>query len=423
MQLVDFAQKKAYLIDDSEFLKTIEQKLTKIYNINLFNGDKSYRFIQERDLPILKKYKHYACFNINKPTRYLFLTKYKGNQYCLYIAPNRLDKNNKQDKNKQSSDKTSYINKVYSVKHRFDNELYNDTLFEGESVQINRKNYIYLISDILLHKKQTCQDYSFSKKIDIIKDILTHKYRQDTGFDTNQILLKDFVEYKYLKSFVNEYLITVPYLQHISGIIFRPNIKSNRNLILILNKKDFHDIKINNINHNISSNNPTANNHNMNNNSDNMNIEIDYQTTSSADNISNILQNFSKKSLDIKFNNNNNVIHSNTNEQNSKFKSNKKKLKIDHKQFKYVNFQIKNTDMPDVYQLWLLNNENKLFKYGIASISTKNTSQSVKIWFNEHSEPFIVKCKYIKNFNKWEPVEISEKTEPDRINLICKSSK
>jgi hypothetical protein len=61
-------------------------------------------------------------------------------------------------------------------------------------------------------------------------------------------MVKNYVGYQYLESFVNDFLFTVPYQSYIGGLIFRPvaTHKSNKNFLLVLNKQKFHDFDMNN---------------------------------------------------------------------------------------------------------------------------------------------------------------------------------
>ncbi len=72
----------------------------------------------------------------------------------------------------------------------------------------------------------------------------------------------------------------------------------------------------------------------------------------------------------------------------------------------YKTFRIMKTLKPDVYELYLKDNDS-LSKQGIALVQTIKTSHLLVSLFkdkNQHDEVF-VNCKFNDNFNKWEPYE------------------
>lgn len=393
-KLVNFAQKKAYLVEDEKFQKAIREKVSDKYRLNLRTGNKYYKFLDDKDLPVLKKFEHRICFNLKQKPTYLFLTTFQKQKFCLYFDVE--------------------MKEIYSVRHRFDEDLFDDTLLEGELIKVSQQHYIYLVSDLLiLHEKINTEH--LDKKLTTLHKIVEIKHRPDPGFDPCQLLVKDFVEYKYMESLMNNHYLTVPYRQYISGLIFRPVVKSNRNIITVLDKNNFHKINIPETSPSIVSD-KNIQEADM---SSFLNIEV--PEFGGGFSLQNLLQKFQEKDevtcqLEDKLSpasQNENVVE--------KTQEKRKKLKIDYKKHTVVNFEIRNTEMPDVYELWLLNEDEKLYKYGIACIPTRDSSELIKSWFSDGSGQVIVACRYIKNFSKWQPLKrLSEETNPDKITKIAK---
>lgn len=86
------------------------------------------------------------------------------------------------------------------------------------------------------------------------------------------------------------------------------------------------------------------------------------------------------------------------------------------------NIQLKKGNYPDVYDTFILNEDNKLAKSGIAYIPTLKLSQYCeKIFLSLNDKPIIFKCKYNNDYQKWEPIEnVDNITKPDTIQKIKK---
>src|SRR5439155_1162732 len=56
-------------------------------------------------------------------------------------------------------------------------------------------------------------------------------YHPDHALEPFKIMIKDFVDYSQLESYIKNYLQKLPYEDKVSGFIFRPESFSNKNLI------------------------------------------------------------------------------------------------------------------------------------------------------------------------------------------------
>lgn len=85
-------------------------------------------------------------------------------------------------------------------------------------------------------------------------------------------------------------------------------------------------------------------------------------------------------------------------------------------------YEVKKTDSPDVYTMYLYDAVNKkLVKQGIAYIPTKEISLYCLNAFNKSKKTSIImKCKYVDKFKKWMPFLYDpEKNKPDKIKTIA----
>lgn len=82
----------------------------------------------------------------------------------------------------------------------------------------------------------------------------------------------------------------------------------------------------------------------------------------------------------------------------------------------HANFSVKKTILPDVYELYLLDNKI-LKKQGIAYIPTQKSSQFCRSAFEDAgAEQLIMRCDYSAEFQKWVPYKLMrKKTRPDKL--------
>lgn len=88
-----------------------------------------------------------------------------------------------------------------------------------------------------------------------------------------------------------------------------------------------------------------------------------------------------------------------------------------------INFIIKQTDKPDIYNLHCIE-QGVIINYGIAYIGKLKISKMIKEWFKENNDSTnscMVNCKYNIRFTKWEVLTIdNDKTIPTELEIIKK---
>ena len=84
-------------------------------------------------------------------------------------------------------------------------------------------------------------------------------------------------------------------------------------------------------------------------------------------------------------------------------------------------FEVRKTDIPDVYDLYLTNQENKLVRQGIAHIPNMKISHLCQDIFRDKNKE-IMKCIHFQKFNKWIPMSKSENQDIDNVNIIVQDS-
>lgn len=214
---VTYGNAHCHELINTNMANALINKLTKYYKLEVDRSyGKYFKFADKSDNHSLRSERHLCYFNVNEPQVLLYLTKFNGINFCFYIDVKR--------------------GKIFSVKHRFSDSLYeSDTLFEGKVV--TGKESYYLISDIVIYQNRT-QSTDLLTRLRLMNQIVNEMFVEDEILDPFKIRVQDFVDYQYLESFIVDYLPTLPYKKSVTGFIFRPLVGA-KNLIYLL--RDFHN--------------------------------------------------------------------------------------------------------------------------------------------------------------------------------------
>jgi len=297
---IKFCNKKASTIDNNILLDVCKQLKFK-YNFH-FNKA-TYESLNRTNISNIIENPYLVSFDIKGHDFILFLTTVRGKKYCLFIEK-----------------KTENDIKIYSVKFRFDTDLYDGTIFQGKLTMNNKECWIFIISDIYCERSNTLTNQSFSKRLNRISTILKTKYKYDDFMNVCHIQVKSFFLYHHVEM---------------------------------------------------------------------------------------IKKNSKKKLLFI-------PEYSNQTRYRYYLDESVKEVKNENK--RDMVFEIRKTDLPDVYELWYYKN-NKMVKNSIATISTMKTSLFVRKLFESNKKQIYVLCKYRDTFNikGWIPYEESTKNRISRV--------
>lgn len=353
-------EKKVSLITDNSLKEYIIDTLYK--KLNLFKY--KYQILKNYNENIISNLKknifHIILNNFGHKYFAMFLT-YQNIKYCFYIEKKKL-KYNKCDLNDYSS-----IN-IYSAKHCVDISYYDFSLFDG-SIIINKNNKkIYIIDDMYYFCNKSYIDYPIKKKLELLELNLLNNYKYNLDFECCSLRVNSIYNKSDLKNIISTTISSCDYL--CNGIQYVPNMSGLR-YIYIFEKNE-------------------------------MPIHL--------------LYNISRLKLENKINKHK-KIHDNKeiiNEENNNYskdfiniysKSSLHKIKNVKIHENTLNFLVEKTDFPDVYKLYLL--ENDKYKYvNIAYVPTIIHSMNlVNIFKNESSTSLNLKALYAIDFKKWIPIE------------------
>jgi len=244
---------------------------------------------------------HIICLKTSGTPYLLFLTQINDTNYCFLI-------------DKKIKDGYLYP-KIFLVHYRFNEELFNGTLFEVELIRDKNQEWSLMIGDIYTKSGISFTNIQIHERINHCIEIMEEHYIDDSFCDICPIFIKKFFDCKDMNHIIYEFIPKLSY--RIRGLYFIP-MKTSYSKILYLFKDN------------------------------------DYK-------------------------------------------------KINSKNKKSVCFRIIKTIEPDVYELYIYNEQKtSLQKHSYASIPNIDTSKWVKESIDSKEE-CIVECFYNSLFKKWVP--------------------
>jgi hypothetical protein len=207
MKPIKLGNGKALQITETQTIREIGALLKK-YRVDI--EYKKYHFLDKNRAQELKATKHSFVLNTFGTKYLLFLTKVNSKNYAIYI--NRKNES------------------FYYVKTRFSEELYSDTVLEGETVKIGN-DWSFLLSDIHLYRGQPLQSIAFDERYRRMTKLLNEEYISDEYIEPFRLFKKDVFE---------KYVPTLPF--QVNGYLFKSSAVATYDILYIFpecrNKKE-----------------------------------------------------------------------------------------------------------------------------------------------------------------------------------------
>ena len=328
MKPVKLGNEKALQITNALHIQELTNKISQ-YGIDI--EYKRYHFLDKNRANELKQKEHSFVLNTYGAKYLLFLTYVNFKPYALYI-------------NRKNST-------FFLVKTRFDVSLYQDTMIEGETIKINEKWYFY-VGDCLVYKKTNMVVQSYTKRYEILGNILANDYVSDPYMEPFELIRKDKYEYEDILGVKNGLISSLPF--RVNGYVFKCLEAASYDILYIF---------------------PECRNKQPDDESPKNSVSI----TKSADEIV--------------------QTSSQTNSQQAAILQSKGKDE--------AKFLMKKTEFPDVYEIYMFDSSNsKKAKVGYAGIPNIECSVMVKNWFQDKEELY-AKCKKNPVNEKWIPVQLA----------------
>ena len=165
-----FCHKKYIILDDQTKKGLIEQFMNRFK----FNGIKIEQLTNINNL----NPNYLVSFEkSNKINCLLFITTYNNKKYSVFMIGND----------------------IYSVKFRFDSELYNGTLISGEISKNKKDCWIFYVNDMIYYLGNYVQLQQLSNRLELCHDFIRNKYAFDDFMNVCHVQMKSYFIFNHLK--------------------------------------------------------------------------------------------------------------------------------------------------------------------------------------------------------------------------------
>ena len=337
--IISFADRIAYNIKSNEIKDMILEQLYRLYNIKIIQ--KHYFTLSNNNMKYIDNNNYLCSLRSNGNPYYVYYTKYNDIPIIYYI-----DK-----KIHPNYDKP----RIILVRGLFNEELYKNTLLDGEMIKTYDKKWVFVINDIIAYKGDFLKKKNLEERLNIAYNLLEKDHTEDSCIDV--------CKYK-IKTYYKIHTVSIKTLIEISKKINY----STRGIYL-------------------------------------WNYNLNYKPilyNFNEDNIKNVVRNTKD---DSKFKTND-FIQQNNNKEEVNIDKNPNKVKNEElKEDEKILFISKSTE-PDIYYLYTKENILIEKSIGIANVSKLETSKMLREIFKNMNTTTLIKfkCKYNTVFGKWLPL-------------------
>ena len=210
---ISFCNTQADNVVETTSKEQIINILKTKYNIN-FKSNRA-MILNAKTLKFLRN-PHFISVKTTGTNYFLFLTNIDNINYAFYI-----DRKIKQGYT---------CPRIISVKYSFSDDIFKDTLIDGELVKDSKNNWMFLMSDLIISEGVLLKQ-NITHRINTLYNILNDKYREDKYMDICPLSVKRLFSYGEYNELLTLFLPNLKY--GVRGLYFNSlNTKHANHLFL-----------------------------------------------------------------------------------------------------------------------------------------------------------------------------------------------
>lgn len=344
---ISFCDKVSFNIKSDDTKKYLLDHLDSKYGLKIIT--KHFDKFEERLMQNLNSNPHLLYVRSNGNPYFLYLTKLNFVNYCIFI-----------DKKIQQG---YFFPRMIITHFHFDDELFEDTIFDGEMIKMSGEKWTFILDDLIVHKGTYLKDQNIVKRLNILFNLLKTDYVEDS-MDVCRFQVKKFFKYDELNYMITEHIPKLKYTCR--GIYFRPLFLRFRDVLVNFDDSLIKKVERNKYKH-----------------------------------VKNFLLLDDQKAIEKQDDINNASITSNTSKSKSLSKSSSvistETLTVDPN--KYL---VRKTNNPDVYEMF----DNKGNYVDTACVPTMKISKYMRELFSKKNivDKIELEFEFSTKFNKWTPI-------------------
>jgi mRNA capping enzyme, catalytic domain len=213
---ISFCDQVGFNIKTDETKKFILDMIQNKYGLKIIT--KHFDKYEDRMFENVQKRPHLLCVRSNGNPYFLCLIKLNFVNYCIFI-----------DKKIQKG--YSYPRMIISH-FRFADELFKDTIFDGEMVKMNDGSWAYLMNDIIVLKGVHLREQNLVKRINYLYDVIASSFHPD-NHDICRFGVKQYFKYDEAMSILEKHINEIQY--SCRGIYFKPLFLKFKDILINFN--------------------------------------------------------------------------------------------------------------------------------------------------------------------------------------------
>lgn len=221
---LSFCGEVAHNVVNKEAKDLILNRLKDKYNISI--QDKRAYILNNKSVYFLEKTQHIISIKSSGTNYFMFFTNLNNVNYCFFI-----DRKIKQG--------YTYP-RIISVKYRFDDSVFNDTLLDCEVIKNDDNNWMTLISDMILYEG-TKLECNIINRFNKIYDMLTNKYTIDRDMDISPLIVKKLFLYDKYDFLITQFIPSLPYKT--KGLYFNSLNTKHANQLFLFNNDNRNKVR------------------------------------------------------------------------------------------------------------------------------------------------------------------------------------
>ena len=191
---LSFCGEVAHNVVNKDAKEYILNQLKSKYNIGI-NDNRAY-ILNEKSVYFLEKTQHIISIKSSGTNYLLFLTRINNTNYCFYID------------RKISPGYT--VPRIISSKYGFSDEVFNDTLLDGELVKNSDNQWMFLITDMLVYNGKRLETNIISR-FNLLYKVLSEQYTIDRDFDICPLVVKKLFKYSEYDYLITQFIPSLTY--------------------------------------------------------------------------------------------------------------------------------------------------------------------------------------------------------------------
>jgi hypothetical protein len=199
---ISFCDKIAFNIKSDDTKKSLLDHIEQKYALKIIT--RHFDKFEERLMSNINNNPYMLCARSNGNPYFLYLTKIDFVNYCIFI-----------DKKIQQG---YFFPRMIICNYHFDDELFSDTILDGEMVKSTKDKWVFLVNDLIVYKGRYLKDQNLVKRLNLVYAMFKNEFKPDM-MNVSRFQVKKYFRYDEIEEFLEKHIPSLSYTCR--GIYFK----------------------------------------------------------------------------------------------------------------------------------------------------------------------------------------------------------